>query len=52
MTGRLVMDHNEGIKPPGQYNFVLDAAGLASGVYFCVFSSGYFQTSQKVILLK
>ena len=52
MSGRTVLDHNEGIKPPGQYNFVLDAAGLASGVYFCVFSAGSFQTSQKVILLK
>ena len=52
MTGRMVMDHNDGIKPAGKYNFVLDAAGLASGVYFCMFSTGYFQTSQKVILLK
>jgi hypothetical protein len=52
MSGRTVLDHNEGIKPPGKYNFVLDAAGLASGVYFCVFSAGSFQTSQKVILLK
>ena len=52
MTGRMVMNHNDGIKPAGKYNFVLDAAGLASGVYFCMFSTGYFQTSQKVILLK
>ena len=52
LNGRLVMDHNAGIKPPGKHAFVLDASSLASGVYSCVFAAGFFQTSQKVILLK
>jgi len=52
MTGRLVMDHNDGIKPAGNYNFVLDAAGLASGLYTCVFSLGDILITRKIVLIK
>ncbi|MBC8342971.1 MAG: T9SS type A sorting domain-containing protein [Bacteroidetes bacterium] len=52
LNGRMVLDHNAGIKPAGQYTFVLDAAGLASGVYFCVFTAGEFHVTQKIMLMK
>lgn len=52
MTGRMILEHNEGIKPPGQYNFVLDAAGLASGLYTCVFSLGNVLITRKIVLIK
>ena len=52
MTGRMILEHNEGIKPPGQYNFVLDAAGQASGLYTCVFSLGDVLITRKIVLIK
>jgi hypothetical protein len=52
LNGRLVMDHNAGIKPPGKYTFVLDAAGLASGLYISVFSLGDVHITRKIVLIK
>ena len=52
LNGRLVMDHNAGIKPPGKYTFVLDASSLASGLYTCVFSLGDILITRKIVLIK
>lgn len=37
---------------PGMYEIVWDAAGLASGIYFCRITSGSFLQSEKMVLIK
>jgi hypothetical protein len=52
VTGRTVSTAiNEDLKP-GAYEYVFDAAGIASGVYFYKISAGDFNDVKKMILLK
>ena len=37
---------------PGYHETLLDASGLASGVYFCRMSAGSFSEARKLVLLK
>jgi hypothetical protein len=52
LRGNMVIDHNEGMKSPGRHQITLTASKLSSGTYFCVFSAGSFQKTQKVMLIK
>jgi hypothetical protein len=40
------------IRPPGTYAVTWDAAGLASGVYFCRLIAGRFSETKKIVILK
>ena len=46
------MNINEGFKSSGRHQVTLTASTLSSGTYFCVFTAGDFQKTQKVMLLK
>jgi hypothetical protein len=39
-------------KPAGNYEVEFSASNLASGIYFCILSSGNFLSSKKMILLR
>ena len=52
LKGKQVMNINEGFKSSGRHQVTLTASTLSSGTYFCVFSAGDFQKTQKVLLLK
>jgi hypothetical protein len=50
MTGRKLMDINEGFKNPGKYSILLNASGLSKGVYFyCLKMNGASITRRMVI---
>lgn len=36
----------------GEYEFIFEATGLPSGIYFCHFQTGEFTATKKIILLK
>jgi len=51
LTGRIVMEVNEGIKPAGKHNFTLQNNNLDAGSYFYTLRAGSFtQTRQMVIV--
>jgi len=52
INGREILNKNEGIKSPGMHYVTLSLSSLSSGTYFCKFSAGNFQKTEKVILLK
>ena len=52
LKGKQVMNINEGFKFPGSHDVTINASTLSSGTYFCVFTAGNFQKTQKVMLLK
>ena len=52
LKGTLVLNINEGFKPSGRHQIVLTASKLSSGTYFCVFTAGGFEKTQKIMLLK
>jgi len=52
INGREILNKNEGIKNPGTHHVTLSLASLSSGTYFCKFSAGEFQKTQKIMLLK
>ena len=52
LKGKQVMNINEGFKSSGKHQVTLTASKLSSGTYFCLFSAGDFQMTQKVLLLK
>jgi len=52
LKGTQVMNINEGFKSSGRHQATLTASTLSSGTYFCVFTAGDFQKTQKVLLLK
>jgi hypothetical protein len=42
----------DGVKSPGMYTATWDASMVGSGIYFCTLSSGTYQSTIKMILLK
>ena len=52
LLGQAAMNINEGFKSSGRHQATLTASTLSSGTYFCVFTAGDFQKTQKVLLLK
>ena len=52
IIGRKVLNINEGIKSSGRHQVTLTASKLSSGTYYCVFTAGGFQKTQKLMLLK
>ena len=52
VTGREVATLEEGIREPGRYSVVWDAADLAGGVYFYRLTAGGFTETRSVLLLK
>ena len=52
LKGTQVMNINEGFKSSGRHQVTLTASTLSSGTYFCVFTAGDFQKTQKLLLLK
>jgi hypothetical protein len=52
INGREILNKNEGIKTPGTHHVTLSLTSLSSGTYFCKFSAGEFQKTQKIMLLK
>lgn len=50
LTGRKVLDRNEGFRPAGKHQLTLSAAGLDAGIYYYTLKAGQFrQTKQMVI---
>jgi len=52
MIGREVARLVDDIKAPGTYQIVWDANKHPSGIYFVKMTSGYFTTTQKLMLVK
>jgi len=52
ITGREVNQIQFFQKPAGKHRFVINGSNLGSGMYFLHFSSGFFQSIKKMILLK
>jgi len=52
ITGREVNQIQFFQKPAGKHRFVINGSDLGSGMYFLHFSSGFFQSIKKMILLK
>jgi hypothetical protein len=52
VNGREVRTLADAEYEPGSYSVTLDAKGLPSGVYFYRMTSGRFQESRKLVLLK
>ena len=52
VTGREVATIASEELPPGKYSRVWNAAGFASGVYFCRMRAGSYTASRELILLK
>jgi hypothetical protein len=52
VDGRVVRTLVDEEKEPGVHRVTLNAAGLASGVYFCRMVSGGFVQTRKMVLLK
>jgi len=50
--GRLVRSLLEERQSPGYYEYVLDATGISSGVYFYRLDAGSFSETRKLVLLK
>ncbi|MBT7095580.1 MAG: T9SS type A sorting domain-containing protein, partial [Bacteroidetes bacterium] len=50
LTGRVVMQIDEGTQPAGQHNFVLNATQLEAGVYFYTLKAGQFQETKRMII--
>jgi hypothetical protein len=42
----------DGVKSPGMYTAIWDGSMVGSGIYFCTLSSGTYQSTIKMILLK
>jgi hypothetical protein len=50
LTGRKVIDINQGMKPAGKHTFTLETSNLEAGVYFYTLQAGSFtQTKQMVV---
>lgn len=52
IAGREVRTLADGDMDPGYHTVTLDAAGLASGIYFCRMEAPGFEDTRKLILLK
>ena len=52
MQGRVVENLHQGNQIRGQHELIWDASTKESGLYFVVFKTGDYQTTQKVMLLK
>ena len=52
IEGRRVMTVVDADLDAGRYSRVIDANGLASGVYFCRMAAGEFVATRKLVLLK
>jgi hypothetical protein len=52
VAGREVRTLVDGELPAGWHQTVLDAQGLASGIYFCRLTAGEFTDARKLLLLK
>ena len=50
ITGKVVMDLNDGNKPAGQHQLTLSAASLQSGVYFYTIEAGQFRETKRMIV--
>ena len=52
LKGTMVINRYEGFKSSGRHQITLTASKLSSGTYFCIFTAGEFQKTQKVMLVK
>lgn len=50
MTGRKVMESNEGFVPSGKHTFNLDASSLQPGVYFYTMKAGDFTETKQMVI--
>jgi hypothetical protein len=48
ITGRVVQDRQEGMKPAGKHTLTLDASGLDSGIYFYTIHAGQFSETRRM----
>ena len=52
VLGRLVRTLLNKVESPGRYQVTFDAAGLASGVYFCRLEAGNYVMTRKMVLIR
>ncbi len=52
LSGKKVQTLIDEEKPVGEYEVSWNAAGLSTGVYFCVLKAGKYRESRKLLLLK
>ena len=50
MTGRIVLQHNEGNQPAGKHNIEINTQSLESGVYFYTLKAGAFTATKRMIV--
>ena len=50
LTGRKVMDLNEGRKPAGKHTLTLDATGLEAGMYYFTLQAGNFRETKQMVV--
>jgi hypothetical protein len=52
ITGRVVLERNEGIQTAGRHTLTLDASGLDSGIYFYTLRAGNFTETKRMTVSK
>lgn len=50
LTGRKVMESNEGFVPSGKHTYTLDASSLQPGVYFYTLKAGDFTETKQMVI--
>jgi len=50
MTGRIVLQHNEGNQPAGKHNIEINTESLESGVNFYTLKAGAFTATKRMIV--
>lgn len=52
ITGRIVLEKKEGMKPAGKHNLTFDASGLDSGIYLYSLKAGNFNETRRMTIGK
>jgi hypothetical protein len=50
LTGRKVMEFNEGYKPTGRHHLEINAGNLQSGVYFYTLRAGSITVTKQMVV--
>jgi hypothetical protein len=52
LTGRIVLERNEGFQPTGKHNLTLDASNLQPGVYFYTLVAGSWRETRRMTVTR
>jgi hypothetical protein len=52
LTGRVVMDLNQGFQPAGKHNARIDASGLDAGIYLYTLNAGDYRETKRMTVSK